>query len=144
MAFSETALWPFCFFTTHTAASPVNPFLLRVYKSPWAINKSLNDLLWTGIQYSMGMLFSLSKIVFGMFSVVGLTCILCVQWIKVDQQVKIWFITITTEGLGLGWSQMHMVGVLRYIRGGSGLILKPRDVAIVPCYLRFSTTWHGG
>ena len=37
-----------------------------------------------------------------------------------------------------------MVGVLRYIRGGSGLILEPRDVAIVPSSLCFSTSRHGG
>ena len=27
MAFLDMAWWPFCFFTTHTAASPVSPFL---------------------------------------------------------------------------------------------------------------------
>src|SRR5882672_8949783 len=59
------------------------------------------------------------------------------------QQVKaiITIITFGAGGLGSGWSQM--VGVLRHIRGGSGLISEPRDVAIVPSSLRFSTSRHG-
>ena len=64
--------WPMTFLPLHNPCCSFTSksFSIWVYKSPQVINKSLlNNLLLKGIQYLMGMCFSLSEVVFGMFTI---------------------------------------------------------------------------